>query len=422
MATEILPAPMVGETPPARSARPGVGTTVLVLWVGHRPGPWVCRSLERQGYRVVRAHPEGAAGGHTPTRPAPLRYPSPTERPEGFLGFVEETCRRERPDAVLTLDEDIVRLLAESPVDLGGAALAGPDAGQYAALCDKGRLAEAARLAGVDHPRTVEAGEEAALGDLPPAPCIVKPRISGSSGLWEKPMLATTDAERDDAVRALLDAGVPALVQERLTGRRWVGHCVRGEGSFDFLCFLVDRDYPRRAGPASVMHSAPPPLEVIDGTLRLLDLVGYRGPCSLSFIEHDGRFVVHDVNLRLGATVEASIRAGFDIPGRSVEAALGRPVPPLPALRPVRYVRFDGELRELVRALRGGNGESPAKLGSWIAGGLVSRSTVLDPSPFDPSWAQSILAKRVGRYGAAARGARASEPSETGTASSTSSR
>jgi hypothetical protein len=390
-------------------ARPGRGTTVLVLWVGHRPGPWACRSLERQGYRVVRAHPEGAPGGRSPACFAPLRYPPPTERRDAFLRFVEETCRGVAPDAVLPLDEDIVRLLAESRPDLAGAALAGPDAGQYAALCDKGRLAEAARLAGVDHPRTADAGEVASA-DLPPAPCIVKPRISGSSGLWEKPLLATTDAERDEAVRALLDAGAGALVQERLVGRRWVGHCVRGDGSFDFLGFLVERDYPRRAGPASVMRSSPAPLEVVDGTLRLLDLVGYRGPCSLSFIEHEGRFVVHDVNLRLGATVEASIRAGFHLPGRAVEAVLGRPAPPLPTLRPIRYVRFDGELRELAHALRGRNGESPTRLGGWLASGLVSRATVLDPSPFDPSWAPSLLARRLGRVAATARGAARRSP------------
>ena len=166
-----------------------------------------CRSLERQGYRVVRAHPEGAAGGRSPACLAPLRYPPPTERRDAFLRFVEETCRASPPDAVLPLDEDIVRLLAEARLDLAGAALAGPDAGQYAALCDKGRLAEAARLAGVDHPRTVEAATVASTRDLPPAPCIVKPRISGSSGLWEKPLLAATDAERDQAVGACSTPG-----------------------------------------------------------------------------------------------------------------------------------------------------------------------------------------------------------------------
>jgi hypothetical protein len=158
------------------------------------------------------------------------------------------------------------------------------------------------------------------------------------------------------------------------------------------------------------MHTSPVPLEVVSGTLRLLDLVGYRGPCSLSFIEHEGRFVVHDVNLRLGATVEASIRAGFHLPGRAVEAVLGRPAPPLPTLRPIRYVRFDGELRELAHALRGRNGESPTRLGGWLASGLVSRATVLDPSPFDPSWAPSLLARRLGRVAATARGAARRSP------------
>ena len=386
----------------ARGTRPGEGTTVLVLWVGHRPGPWACRSLERQGYSVIRAHPEGAPGGRTPACMSPLRYPAPTEDREGFLRWVTETCRRERPEVVLPFDEDIVRLLAESPPDLAGAALAGPDADQYLALCDKGRLAETAAQAGVAHPHTVEVAEHGPSGDLLPAPCIVKPRISGSSGLWEKPVLARTDAERDDAVAGLLAAGIPALVQERLTGPRWVGHCVRGREQFDFLGFLVEADFPRSAGPASVMHTARVPSEVVEGTRRLVDLVGYRGPVSLSFIEQDGRFVVHDVNLRLGATVEASIRSGFHIPGRAVEAALGRPTWPLRALAPTRYVRFDGELRELIRALRHRGDESPARVARWIGRGLVSRRTVLDPSPFDPSWAPSLVVKRVRRAAAKA--------------------
>ncbi len=403
MATDLQADVRPSQRPALRTVPRVDGTVVLVLWVGHRPGPWACRALERAGYRVVRAHPEGASGGRTPRCPSPLRYPSATAEPEAFRRFVTETCHRERPATVLPFDEDIVRLLAQTPPDLAGAVVAGPDAAQYEALCDKGRLAQTAARAGVDHPRTVEVDGLGPAPALPPAPCIVKPRISGSSGLWEKPMLATTDAERDEAVGALVAAGIPALVQERLSGRRWVGHCVRSATAFDFLGFLVDRDYPRLAGPASVMHTAPAPLPVIDGTLRLLDLVGYRGPCSLSFIEQDGRFVVHDVNLRLGATVEASIRAGFDIPSRAVEAALGRPTRPLRRVRPVRYVRFDGEIRELARAARGRNGDSPTRLARWIAGGLVTPGTVLDPSPYDPSWAPSVAAKRAARAARAAR-------------------
>jgi hypothetical protein len=385
-------------------------TCVLVLWVGHRPGPWTCSSLERQGYRVLRAHPADATGGRSPAGARPLRYPSPTDAPEAFLDFVVRTCADRGVDVVLPLDEDIVRLLAERAPDLGGAAVAGPDAAQYLALCDKARLPESARRAGVDHPYTLEIAGELPADGWPELPCIVKPSISGSSGLWEKPTLTATAQERDAAVRELVAAGVPALVQERLTGPRYVGHCVLSDHAFDFLGFRVDRDYPRGAGPASVMHTAAVPAAVIDATRRLLDLVGYRGPCSLSFIERDGRFLVHDVNLRLGATVEGSIRAGFDLPARSVEAALGRPCPPLPPLAPTRYVRFDGELRELVRALRRrAGGESALTLARWIGAGFISRRTVLDPSPFDPSWALGLLSRKAQHLGSrlAARAGRA---------------
>ena len=124
---------------------------------------------------------------------------------------------------------------------------------------------------------------------------------------------------------------------------------------------------------------------------------------SLSFIERDGRFMVHDVNLRLGATVEGSLRAGFDIPGRCVAAALGRPSPPLPPLAPTRYVRFDGEVKGLLGAARGRGGESASTLARWIGSGLVSRRTVLDPSPFDPSWVLGLAWRKAQHLGSRAR-------------------
>jgi len=373
-----------------------VAPTVLVLWVGHRGGPWTIESLERSGYRVVAAHPDEEGGA--PLRREVLRYPSPTADPEGFLRVVAEWCRTRAIDAVLPIDEDIVRLLAERRPDLSGAAVAGPTAAQYEALCDKARLAETADAVGVDHPVTVEVGFDGPAGDLPPAPCIVKPRISGSHGAQERPMLARTAQERDDAVRTFLAAGVPALLQEQLEGPRWVGHCVRSADQFDFLGFRVERDYPRDAGPASIMHTSAVPPEVVAGTRRLLDHVGYLGPCSLSFIQVGDRFFVHDVNLRLGATVAASIRSGFDIPRRSVDAVLGRPSAALPPLRRVRYVRFDGELKELLRGLRRRPGaDDPVWLGRAILSGVVSRRTVLDPPPFSPSWAARSLQRRAGR-------------------------
>lgn len=379
-------------------AGPRGTTTVLALWVGYRSGPWTVRSLERTGYRVLRAHPEGARDGSMPGRPRPLPYPSPLDDPDGFVRTIAAICAAEDVACVLPVDEDIVRLLAERGPELAGAAVAGPTREQYSALCDKAALGATAQRLGVAHPETLEVGEDRRSGDWPPLPSIVKPSISGSHGATSRPTLVWTEAERERAIGGLLAAGIPALVQQRLTGPRWVGHCVRAARSFAFLGFRVHRDHPRGDGPASVMTTARVPQEVVDGTRRLLEGVGYIGPCSLSFIEHEGRFLVHDVNLRLGATVGASVRSGFDIPRMAVAAALGRDLAPPRRTRRVAYVSLDGELRELLSALRRRpeDGDGALEVARRIATGMLHPRHMLDPSPFDPGWVLQRAA-RAGR-------------------------
>jgi predicted ATP-grasp superfamily ATP-dependent carboligase len=258
-----------------------------------------------------------------------------------------------------------------------------------------------AQLAHVDHPLTVEVDPaRRSRAEWPPVPCLVKPRVSGSQGAWARPRLARTEEEREEALGTLAAAGVPALVQEHVAGPRWVGHCVRYARAFEFLGFRVDRDHPRDDGPASVMRTVAVPRRMVEDTRRLLDIVGYRGPCSLSFIERDGRLLVHDVNLRLGSTVGASMRSGFDLPSRAVDAALGRePAGPPGRSRRVAYVRLDGELRELAREIRGPGreGDSPLRVARRLGAGLLLPGHMLDPSPFDPSWGPAIVARRLRR-------------------------
>jgi predicted ATP-grasp superfamily ATP-dependent carboligase len=85
---------------------------------------------------------------------------------------------------------------------------------------------------------------------------------------------------------------------------------------------------------------------------RLVRAVGYSGPGSVQFIERDGHFFVHDVNLRLPATVALTIAAGLDLPRLSVDAALGR-APDLSGLRiryGATYLWLGGELRAVLAA------------------------------------------------------------------------
>jgi hypothetical protein len=225
---------------------------------------------------------------------------------------------------------------------------------------------------------------------------VVKPRVSGEESHGaEAAVSVPTPAERERAVDALRVQGRDALVQQLLEGPRWFAHSVGLGDDLRLLAFEALADYPRRSGPASFLRVCAAPAGMREATARLMASVGYAGPCSLSFIEQDGRLYVHDVNLRLGATVGASIRAGFDVPRLAVDLALGRPLPAAggPA-RPVTYVRLDGELGAALDELRGrGTGESPARLLARLARGALSPGWMLDPSPLDP-YLLSTLAGR----------------------------
>jgi predicted ATP-grasp superfamily ATP-dependent carboligase len=390
----------------AATARPAIAR-VLVLATAFRSGPWAVRSLARAGYHVIGAHEEGPlAGGRSLACMRPLRYPSPVHDPGAFVKAVREICRREAIAVVLPAAEDTARVLAERQPDLGGAVVVGPDRETYAALCDKWRLVRSSARAGVDHPHTIVVGPEGPRGPWPPLPAIVKPRISGEDlGHASAAVSVATPEERADAIAGLRAAGLEAIVQERVEGQRWTCQSVRdADGRLDFTASRVDRDYPRGAGVASVMHTVPDhPAALRESVAALLGLVDYRGPSTIGFIEREGRCYVHDVNLRLGSSVGLVIASGLDMPRRSVEVALGLPAPAQPPLRSTYYVRLDGEVNALARALTGRRiGEPASAVAGRLLRAIARRDGMVDPQPLDPFWTGRLagvkalcLARRV---------------------------
>lgn len=376
----------------SRAGRPG--DRVLVLWTGFRAGAQVCRALTRGGFTVVGAHPAGTAAGRSRWCREPLRY-APLAAGRGrFLAWLQDTCRRERIAAVLPVDEDITRLLARRRPDLGATAVVGPTEAQYEALCDKHRLPASAALAGVDHPGTIAVGLDGPDGPWPALPSIVKPVISRSDMSVARITMAATEAERAEQVGALVAAGLDALVQERIAGERWVGHCVRSREGLIVVASRIRFDQPRGTGVACVQASLAPPPELRRNIARILDLVDYRGPATISFLCRDGRMYVHDVNLRIGASVGLMVHSGFDIPSLAVHEALGRPLPAGVPMRPRRYVWLDGELRALRDALGGrGAGEPALRIAGRIAAAAVLPGRMTDPRPLDRWW----LRERLGR-------------------------
>ncbi|HTI34620.1 MAG TPA: hypothetical protein VL422_13145, partial [Miltoncostaea sp.] len=120
--------------------------TVVVLWTGHRAGPWVCRSLRAAGWNVVPAHPHDEGRGRSTAAWRPRRVPS-TGAPEALLASLRALCRETGARAVMPVDEDGVRLLAGWRDALGAARVVAPTPAQWAALCDKAILRATARVA-----------------------------------------------------------------------------------------------------------------------------------------------------------------------------------------------------------------------------------------------------------------------------------
>ena len=368
---------------------------VLVVWTGYRCGPWAVRSLRDAGYDVLASHPAGEPGGRSGASRSPRRYPSPADSPEAFLAWLEETCREERISAVLPLDEDAVRVIAEGSPNLSGAAFAGPSADQYHALCDKIALGRTAAAAGVDHPDTVVVGPEGPREPWPSLPSIVKARTPRSDSTSAPVVSVATAAERDAAIAHLRASGLDAVVQEKIVGQPWVLHCVRGDGGFSMVAARVASTYPRDVGTSSVSQIVAAPDALNAGAARLLNVVDYRGPCCIDVVERGGRFYFHDVNLRLAASVGAATAAGFDQPAWGVEAALGYFRPPVGIARSVTYLPLTSELAALRDALRGRSHESPATIARGIARAIVSRDQQLDPPLSDPAWLGSTAGRKL---------------------------
>ena len=281
-------------------------------------------------------------------------------------------------------------MLAANPEAAGDAVLVGPDAAQYSALCDKGLLGITAARAGVRHPESVIVGRAGTHGPLP-CPAVVKPCESGEAVEADvlKAVIARTPGERDAAIASLLDAGADAIVQEVVEGVRWNAHCVATRDTIHGFANRVLREYPRERGITSLGSSLAMPAGLRDAAWRLAREVGFRGILSVQGFERHGTFTIHDVNLRMPASIGMTIRAGLDLPRLAVNDALGHP-PIAPPSEPVptSYVCLDLEAAALFDAARGRiPGETARSVLRETARHLrAGERRVLDPNPLDPFW------------------------------------
>jgi carbamoyl-phosphate synthase large subunit len=369
-----------------------------VVDVTGRAGRAACRSL-RTAHRVV-----GTAGDAGSARRGGGLYcaavrvvPPPTVDPEGFRAAVDQVIRSENVDVVIQTDNEAATQLFAERAPAGPAVVVGPTAAQFAALCDKAALIRSAGDVGVDSPRTVvvRAGEDAR--ELPAPPVIVKPLAAGTGTVEldanRSASVAHDERERDELVGALVSTLGAAVVQEQVVGNAWRVHFVADATAFVGVPVLTRLSVPRDAGMSTVQYVPSfAPERLFADAETLVRSVGYVGPGSVQFFERDGRFLVHDVNLRLPATVALSIAAGLDLPRVAVEGALGGSLRGQAHAPGAVYVWLGAEARFLVEELRASPRRglrASARFAATIGGALLNRRGVVDHTPL-----RAILGRR----------------------------
>ena len=360
--------------------------TVLVLPTGQRAAQATARSLARAGFRVVGGWGGGRLSGRTRYCDSLVQLPPPSSTDE-FVAAARELCERERVRAVLPLSDEHQAVLVRHPEAAADGVVVGPTTGAFAHLSDKIGLLATAGRAGVATPATavVQPGAEAV--DLPPPPVYVKVVASMYDGRPAgRPLRASDPAACATLVERASRAGDTVIVQEEIDAAHWRVYFAPGAGGMLRLAARQLADHPARIAQSSVIvfDDVPPALD--EANRKLLAAGAYDGAGSTQWIEHDGAWLVHDVNLRMPANVAGPIAAGLDLPRLAVAHALGRSSgAPSVRRRVNRYVWFPGELATLLAPPAARGRRSRLRIVAGLLGAALSpRGRVGPADPSDP--------------------------------------
>jgi predicted ATP-grasp superfamily ATP-dependent carboligase len=375
--------------------------TVLLLGTGQRAAQAAARSLGRAGFQVHGGSDGGRLYGRTRYCTHACRIPPPSV--EGFDSALRELVERSEIDAILPLSDEHLGALLMRPDVSSDAVVVGPTRRSFERLGDKVGLLTTSAAVGVQSPPSVVVQPGEAIGELPGLPAYVKVASSVYAGIPAgRPLRVTSRSECVDAVEMLRRGGSAVLVQEEVLGRHWRFHFARDGRSLASVAAVQLADYPHRVGQSTVLQYCATPPRLRELSHALLDAVDYTGVGSIQWVERDGEFLVHDVNLRLPAAVAGTIANGLDMPLAAVELALrGEWRSEATNELRVRYVWFPGELMALRQAIRGGTDERRASsiAASLVLGAISPRRVLVpfdlkDPLPTLAGVAEAVRATR----------------------------
>lgn len=295
---------------------------VLVVDAGLRQSLVAVRSLGHLGLSV-------AALGGSPDAPAfRSRWCHAHDvcgEPEGSEDYGDYLDRRLTlaPARVLIPSSDAtIALLRRRRVHLERRtrlALAGEPA--LAVAVSKDRTLAIAHQLGIRVPRQVVAHSareaSAALREVG-LPAVIKPDESWQERGGRRLVcaLVTSVDEAASALEALTAFGVPALVQQFVTGRREAVSFLYSRGRmYARFAQVATRTCPPLGGESVLRQSIPLPPGTSEQAEELVRAIGLEGYSEVEFrYSPSGTPYLMEVNPRLSASVEVAVRAGVDFP------------------------------------------------------------------------------------------------------------
>ena len=302
---------------------------MLVLWTGYRAGVQACRSLAHAGHRVVgptRRAPREAPRGGAPAAALPAAGRGPRGVPRSPGGDLSRRVHRRGAAGRRGHRAPAGR----APARPGQRGRRRPRRGAVPGALRQARAGPHRPGGGRRAPRDDHGRPRRARRAVAGAP------LHDQAGGVALRHVGGGHQPRGDAGGARRGRGPPPPPASRPSSRS----ASRGAGGSATACGTRPASTwsapgsraTIRGAPVSRACSAPHPPDGLESAIeRLFGDVDYRGPATISFLERDGRLYVHDVNLRLGASVGLMVGSGFDLPRRAVEAALGVDSPARPA-------------------------------------------------------------------------------------------
>lgn len=264
-----------------------------------------------------------------------LILPDAADQPAEFFAGLMAELRATPYDAVFPMEDASMRLLSERRMEIQahtGLPIP-PHEGLMQAMDKTETLKLAARL-DIPAPKSFFLSDRAQLGALAAAvsfPAVVKPAVgSGSRGV----RYVAGAAALEHCVAELLPQYASLIVQERIPSHgQGVGAALLFDSSHHPVAGFTYkrlREYPVSGGPSTVRESTRDP-RLLESAVRLLRALDWYGVAMVEFKldPRDGQPKLIEINPRFWGSLELAIAAGVDFPYLLLQAALGKPLPPL---------------------------------------------------------------------------------------------